>query len=265
MLAPGTENQPPATVATAERTLAIIVPTLDEEENIETLVQQIIKAVPDCREIIIVDDGSTDETRARVRALTSSYPVRLLERDRPTLGLSGAVMAGARIARSEMLVVMDADLSHPPQDIPKLTEPLLAGRADMVTGSRYVRGGTTPGWPFYRKVMSRIAAGVAYPLTGVHDSMCGFFAISRRKLLDLAPDAAGGFKIAFEVIVRGGAGLRVLEVPIAFCDRTRGTSKMSLRVAFVFSLRWFVAALRILFTRRVPVRQSSATSTAGSG
>ncbi len=249
--------------ATSERTVSIIVPTLNEEENIEALVRQIMQAAPDCAEIILVDDGSTDGTRARVRSLAATYPVRLLERDRPALGLSGAVLAGARVARGEMLVVMDADLSHPPRDILKLTEPLLAGRADMVTGSRYVRGGTTPGWPLYRKVMSRIAAALAYPLTGVHDSMSGFFAIPRATLLELAPDAAGGFKIAFEVIVRGGAGLRVLELPIAFRDRTRGTSKMSLHVALLFSLRWLVAVLRIFFTRDMPMREAPVTRTAG--
>ncbi len=249
--------------ATAERTISIIVPTLNEEENIEPLLRQIMRAAPDCAEIIIVDDGSTDGTRERVRSLAPAFPVRLLERDLPTLGLSGAVVAGARAARGEILVVMDADLSHPPQDIPKLTEPLRAGRADMVTGSRYVASGTTPGWPLYRKMMSRIAAGLAYPLTGAHDSMCGFFAIPRATLLQLAPDAASGFKIAFEVIVRGGRGLRVLEVPIAFRDRTRGTSKMNLRVALVFSVRWFVAALRILLRRHTPIQAESATRAEG--
>ncbi len=248
---------------TAERMISVIVPTLNEEENIEPLVRQIMLAAPDCVEIIIVDDGSTDGTRSRVRSLGSAFPVCLVERDEPTLGLSGAVLAGARTARGGLLVVMDADLSHPPQEIPKLTEPLLAGRADMVTGSRYVAGGTTPGWPLYRKVMSRVAAALAYPLTGVHDSMGGFFAIPRATLLELAPDAASGFKIAFEVIVRGRSGLRVLEVPIAFRDRKRGTSKMNLRVALVFSLRWSVAAVRILTRRRGPIREASATPVEG--
>ena len=119
----------------------------------------------------------------------------------------------------------------------------------MVIGSRYVKGGTTPGWPFYRKTMSRVAAGLAYPLTGVHDSMCGFFAIRRAHLLALAPSATG-FKIAFEAIVRGGRELRVLEVPIAFRDRVRGASKMNLRVALIFSLRWLAAAARVATRKR---------------
>jgi len=158
------------------------------------------------------------------------------------------VITGAQAARHDFLVVMDADLSHPPTEIENLAAPLLNGAADMVIGSRYVRGGTTPGWPLYRRMMSRAAAGMAYPLTGVHDSMCGFFAIRRATLLELAPRATG-FKIAFEAMVGGRRRLRVLEVPIAFRDRTRGASKMNLRVALLFSFRWFVAASRIVFRR----------------
>lgn len=229
-------------------TISIIVPTLNEAENVEPLVRQIVAAVPECHEIIIVDDGSNDGTRERVGSLASTTPVRLLEREQPTLGLSGAVIAGARAARGEIVVVMDADLSHPPDRIPSLLAPLIQGRAEMVVGSRYVVGGSTPGWPLYRKIMSRIAAGLAYPLTGVHDAMCGFFALRRSLLLELAPEATG-FKIAFEAIVRGGRGLRVLEVPIAFRDRARGASKMNLRVALLFSFRWLHASLRILLRR----------------
>jgi dolichol-phosphate mannosyltransferase len=232
------------------RNVSIVVPTLNEAENVEPLVRQIMAADQHCAEILFVDDGSTDGTRDRVRALARSFPVRLIERNEPTLGLSGAVIAGARAASAEILVVMDADLSHPPSEIPSLLNPLLEGRADMAIGSRYVRGGTTPGWPLYRKIMSRIAAGVAYPLTGVHDSMCGFFAIRRAELLRLAPHATG-FKIAFEAIVRGGGGWRVIEVPIAFRDRTRGKSKMNFGVALLFSMRWVAAASRVIFRRRL--------------
>ena len=223
--------------------ISVIVPTLNEVENVETLLAQISAAVPPETEVLVVDDGSTDGTRDRVRILAATYPVRLIERDHPTLGLSGAVIAGARAASGEILVVMDADLSHPPDRISELITPVLEDRADMVIGSRYVKGGTTPGWPLYRKTMSRIAAGIAYPLTGVHDSMCGFFAIKRSLLLELAPKATG-FKIAFETIARGRGRLRVLEIPIAFRDRTRGVSKMTLGVASLFAVRWMAAALR---------------------
>ena len=232
---PGPPNSP---------SLSVVIPTLNEVENVEPLIREIIAHSPGATEIVIVDDGSTDGTRERIRALAASEPVLLVARDAPALGLSGAVLDGARAARGDLLVVMDADLSHPPQEIPALISPIMDGHADMVIGSRYVRGGTTPGWPLYRKAMSRLASGVAYPLTGVHDSMCGFFAVRRKLLLELAPTATG-FKIAFEAIVRGGRDLRVLEIPIAFRDRARGTSKMSFGVALIFSLRWLAAVAHI--------------------
>lgn len=239
------------------QTLSVVVPTLNEVENVEPLVREIMRNAPGCAEIIIVDDGSSDGTRERIRALMADYPVRLIERDEPSFGLAGAVIEGARAAHGDLLVVMDADLSHPPSEIDALARPIVDGRADMVVGSRYVRGGTTPGWPIYRKVISRVASGFAYPLTGVHDSMCGFFAVRRSLLLEFAP-AASGFKIAFELIVRGGRNLRVLEVPIAFRDRARGTSKMSLGVALIFSLRWLAAAAHIVSRREPRAREVGA-------
>jgi len=231
-----------------EHRISVIVPTLNEVDNIEPLVRQILEAMPQCAEILFVDDGSTDGTRDRVNSLRATWPVRLVERDNPTLGLSGAVTAGARAAQSEILVVMDADLSHPPHEISRLVGPVRDGHCDLVIGSRYVAGAATPGWPFYRKLLSRTAAAAAFPLTGMHDSMSGFFAIRKTLLLQLAP-AATGFKIAFEVMVRGGRGLRVREVPIAFRDRARGSSKMSLGVASLFAVRWLAAAARRLFRR----------------
>ncbi len=229
--------------------ISIVIPTLNEAENIAALVDQIVAAMPGLREIVFVDDRSSDGTPERIRSIAVTAPLRLVERENPTLGLSGAVIAGARAAEGGILVVMDADLSHPPEEIANLVQPILAGQADMVIGSRYVPGGTTPDWPLYRKAMSRLAAACAYPLTGVHDSMCGFFAIRRAQLLELAPSATG-FKIAFEAIVRGRPRLRVVEVPIEFRDRRRGKSKMSLGVAMLFGFRWLGAAGRVLFRRR---------------
>jgi dolichol-phosphate mannosyltransferase len=226
--------------------ISLVIPTLNEVENIAPLLARIAQCRPASDQIIFVDDGSADGTRTAVRALAGSAPVALIERDQPSLGLAGAVIAGARAATGEWLVVMDADLSHPPEKISELLEPLREGRADMVIGSRYVKGGSTPGWPLWRRIMSRVAAALAYPLTGVHDSMGGFFALPTKLLLELAP-AATGFKIAFEVLVQGGKNLRVVEVPIAFRDRSRGVSKMSFGIASLFALRWIVAMARKLF------------------
>ena len=225
--------------------ISLVIPTLNEAENIEPLVARLAQGEPRLDEIIFVDDGSTDGTRERIRSVSANPSIRLIERETPALGLSGAVIAGARAAAGEWLVVMDADLSHPPEKIGELLRPLLEDRADIVIGSRYVQGGSTPGWPLWRKILSRSAAGLAYPLTGVHDSMCGFFALPRKLLLELTP-AATGFKIAFEALVQGGKNVRVLEIPIAFRDRTRGVSKMSFGVAVVFAFRWIAAMTKRL-------------------
>src|SRR5881397_86628 len=223
-----------------DHSLSIIVPTLNEEENIAPLVSQITACAVPFREILFVDDHSTDATREAIHALEKSQPIRLIEQDGAEVGLARAIMSGARAANGEILLVMDADLSHPPERIKDLLAPLFAGSADLVVGSRYVKGGSTPGWPMWRRIMSRAGAALAHPLTGVHDSMCGFFAIGRSRLLELAPKTSG-FKIVFDTIVHAGGTLRVREIPIAFRERVRGRSKMSLGVALRFFFRWMRA------------------------
>ena len=224
---------------------AIIIPTLQEVDNIVPLVEQIEQTKVPFDEIIFVDDGSTDGTREKIRALTAAHRVRLIEREGAERGLAGAVIAGAHASSADVFVVMDADLSHPPEEIASLLQPLLANEADLVIGSRYIPGGTTPDWPAWRRFLSRVASALAYPLTGVHDSMGGFFAIRREFLLQFANQAAG-FKIVFETIVRGRETLRVREVPIVFRDRARGMSKMSFAQAMRFALAWLRAIGRRL-------------------
>ena len=253
----GSSHEMPASA----NSVSIIVPTLNEAENIAPLVSQIVASAVPFREILFVDDHSTDATRDMIRALAASHPIRLIEQNRAELGLAAAIMLGARAAQGEVLLVMDADLSHPPERMKDLLAPLFTDTADMVIGSRYVTGGSTPGWPFWRRIVSRAGAAVAYPLTGVHDSMCGFFAITRSRLLELAPPVSG-FKIVFETIVHGGRTLRVCEIPIAFRDRARGKSKMSFGIALRFLLRWILAILRHLIRgpHRAPEIARSAVS-----
>jgi len=229
-------------------TISIIVPVLNEAENIEPLVSQIVANHVPFTEMLFVDGGSTDGTRNAIDALATRHSIGLIEQDRKSPGLAAAIMAGARAAGGDILVVMDADLSHPPERINDLLVPLFPGAADMAIGSRYIPGGSTPGWPLWRRTMSRTASMFAQPLTGVRDSMCGFFAISRSRLLQIDPPTSG-FKIVFETIVRGGRNLRVREIPIAFRDRTRGKSKMSFGVALKFLVRWVIAILRYPFRR----------------
>src|SRR5436190_6767078 len=225
--------------------VSIIISTLNEEENIMALVSEIAACAVPFQEILFVDDDSTDATCDKIRALAESHPIRLIEQDGAGPGLATAIMSGARAARGEILLVMDADLSHPPDRIKDLVAPLFAGTADLVVGSRYVKGGATPGWPAWRRAVSRAGAALAHPLTGLHDSMCGFFAIGRSRLLDLAPQTSG-FKIVFETMLRAHGTLRVREVPIVFRERARGKSKMSSRVALRFFFRWLRAIVEPL-------------------
>ncbi len=234
-------------LSTFSNSISIIIPTLNEEENILPLVSEITACAVPFREILFVDDHSIDATCDKVRALADTHPIRLLEQDGAGPGLATAIMLGARAARGEILLVMDADLSHPPDRIKDLVAPLLAGTADLVVGSRYVKGGSTAGWPAWRRVVSRAGAALAHPLTGVHDSMCGFFAIGRSRLLELAPHTSG-FKIVFETLLRARGTLRVREVPIEFRERVHGKSKMSFSVAFRFFLRWLCAMFEHLLT-----------------
>jgi len=222
--------------------VSIIVPTRNEAENVASLVSQIVSRPVALQEILFVDD-STDATRDVIRSLAANHPVRLIEQDRARPGLAAAVMSGAEAATGTFLLIMDADLSHPPQRINDLLAPLLTNTADMVIGSRYIPGGSTPGWPFWRRMLSRAGSALAYPLTGVHDSMSNFFAIARSRLLELAPPANGS-RTAFEAMVRAGPTLRVLEIPIVFRDRARGRSKMSLGIVFRCFSRWLVAVFR---------------------
>jgi len=228
--------------------IAIIIPTLQEAENVQPLITAIEQTDLPFAEIVFVDDGSTDGTREQIRALGGTRRVRLVERDGSDRGLAGAIVAGAESTAASLLVVMDADLSHPPRQIGALLHPILMNEADLVIGSRYVRGGATPGWPVWRRGISRAASALAYPLTGVRDSMCGFFAVRRDCLLRFAKTSVG-FKIVFEVIVRGRKSLRVQEVPIVFQNRERGNSKMSLTEAIRFALGWTSAVGRRLFYR----------------
>ena len=217
--------------------LSVIVPTLNEAENIEGIINRILSggaSVP--MEIIVVDDASKDDTQAIVRRLSATLPVTLLARVNPKDGLAGAVLAGARAATAGVVMVIDADGSHPPEKIPELAQPVINGDLDMVIGSRYAPGGSTPGWSRKRRLMSRAASACAWPLTDVHDALSGFFAV-RKELMAEIPSDAAGFKIALEILVRGGDSLRVGEVPIAFRDRELGQSKMGTGVILTYFQR----------------------------
>jgi len=209
-------------------TVTVVVPTLDERDNVEPLARRIFaNNAADHSELLVVDDDSRDGTAEAVRRLAHEFPVRCIVR-REGRGLATAAIRGIREALGDLVVVMDADLSHPPERIPALLAALGDPAVQMALGSRKVEGGAVGAeWPWTRRLTSAVAAGLARPLTGVSDSMSGFFCI-RRADVDLERLRPVGYKIALELIVRHG-WTNVVEVPITFRDRTAGESKLDLR------------------------------------
>ena len=221
---------------------SLIIPTLNEGDTIGPLIAAVGDA---CRarglapEILVADGGSNDGTVEVVEAYAAEPGVRLV-RAQTRRGLAGDVLTAAAVASCEVVAVMDADFSHPPESLPDLVEPLLAGDCDMSVGSRYCAGGRISDWPWTRRVLSRLGTWAALPLVSVNDPLSGFFAVRREHLLRLGGQVHG-FKLALEVLARSGDALRVHEIPIRFQDRRAGHSKLGLRE----SLRTFeqVAAL----------------------
>ena len=224
--------------------VTVIVPTYQEAENIPHLVER-LRAIREAGldlELMIVDDDSQDGTEELVSALDLHWGTLVTRKtDR---GLSRAVLEGMKRSTRDILVVMDADLSHPPEKIPELLEALQGG-ADVAVGSRFTEGGSTADdWGPFRWLNSRVATLLALPLTTISDPMSGFFAM-RRSTLEAGRDLDPiGYKILLEVIVKCRCRY-VLEVPIHFENRRLGCSKLSLRE----QLRYF-RHLRRLYTFR---------------
>jgi dolichol-phosphate mannosyltransferase len=234
--------------------VSLVIPTFNEADNITELLAQLTSAIPAelSAEVIFVDD-STDGTPSVIReaARHCRLPVSVLHRRKPARGLGGAVAAGLRLARAPWIVVMDADLQHPPSLALKLVAAGTEAEADVVVASRYVAGGSRAGLDGIHRTL---ASGLCTLLTriafrrhlrGVSDPMSGFFAV-RASSLDPELLRPFGYKILLELIVRCQPA-RIVEVPYRFQERFAGVSKSGLREGWRF-LR-HVVALRFGSTR----------------
>ncbi len=220
----------------------VVLPTYDERDNLETIVGRLRAAVPDA-DVLVADDASPDGTGELAdRLADKDSHVHVLHRPGKE-GLGAAYLAGfawGLAAGYDVLVEMDADGSHPPEQLPALLERVEAG-ADLVLGSRWVPGGSVVDWPRSREVLSRggntftrLALGL--PL---RDATGGFRAFRRSALerVDLAGVSSQGYCFQVDLAWRAvQAGLRVDEVPITFVERQVGVSKMS-RAIVVEALR----------------------------
>ncbi|HEY1160672.1 MAG TPA: polyprenol monophosphomannose synthase [Terracidiphilus sp.] len=224
----------------AQEKLALVIPTLCEAENISHLLDQVRSVLDPLKfpyEILVVDDDSPDGTGVIVSSIALADPrVRLLVR-KGERGLSGAILHGWQHTDATILGVMDADLQHPPELLPKLLSSIQDGR-DLVIGSRYTAGGDLGEWNPARKFLSAAAVWVTWPLQRAHlrakDPMSGFFMVRRRCLPQTAFQRSG-FKLLLEILVRGQME-SVEEVPFAFGLRYRGASKANFKVALDYAL-----------------------------
>jgi dolichol-phosphate mannosyltransferase len=214
----------------------VIVPTYNEVENLASLVAAVF-AQPADLSLLIVDDNSPDGTGKLADDLSMAHPDRLAVLHRPDKnGIGPAYVAGFRRALQgdqQMIVTMDADLSHDPDDLPRMLEAAVS--ADVVIGSRYVDGGSTVGWPLHRRLISKGGGTYARFVLGVpvHDLTSGY-KVYRREVIeqfDFNHIRSDGYGFQIETVFRAiKNGFRVVEIPIEFHDRTRGKSKLSRRI-----------------------------------
>lgn len=228
-----------------------MLPTYDEAGNIEALVAAVrgqLRAEPGEHRILIVDDNSPDGTGEIADRLAERLAdVTVLHRDRKE-GLGPAYIAGFREAMAggaELIVSMDSDFSHDPAYLPTMLA--AAENADLVLGSRYVKGGGVAEWGWIRRLISRGGSAYARAMLGVgtRDLTGGFKVIGRALLesIDLEQIESRGYAFQVEITYRAiRAGFRVVEVPIVFRERQEGSSKMSR--AIIAEAIWRVPALR---------------------
>ena len=218
----------------------IIIPTYNEEENIEKLIKQIFSFEKEF-DVLVVDDRSPDKTSQIIKQLQEEFPKRLfLEEREGKMGLGTAYIHGFKWALAKkysFIFEMDADFSHNPKDLIRLYKEVKDKNADMAIGSRYVKGVNIVNWPMSRLLMSFFASKYVKFITGipVHDSTAGFKCYKRKVLETIDLDKIKFVGYAFQIEMKFKSwkhGFNIQEVPVIFRDRTEGVSKMSSSIFF---------------------------------
>lgn len=219
----------------------VVMPTYNEADNLPMMVQALFALPVDDLTLLVVDDNSPDGTGQLAEDFASEFPGRVgvLHRTEKA-GLGPAYRAGFRQAvadGADFIVQMDADFSHQPQYIPQMLQQMRNG-ADMVMGSRFIRGGSVdPSWGWYRKLLSLWANRIYVPTIlriPIHDATGGYRIWRRETLIgiDLDRIQSNGYVFQVEMVyVTLKMGFKVTEIPIHFPDRVRGESKMDTRIA----------------------------------
>ena len=211
----------------------VIIPTYNEKENIEKIIEA-ISSLPVDFDILVVDDNSPDGTGDIVSRLRKDYDNLYLESREGKMGLGTAYISGFKWAIKkgyDIICEMDADFSHNPADLVRLYETCMNG-VDLAIGSRYISGVNVVNWPLSRVLMSYIASIYVRIITGmkVMDTTAGFKCYRREVLENIKPEQIKSVGYGFQIEMKFATwkmGYRIVEVPIIFTDRKLGSSKMS--------------------------------------
>jgi dolichol-phosphate mannosyltransferase len=227
-----------AAPALATTILSVIVPTLNERDNLEPLLAQLAQALSGVGwEVIFVDDDSWDGTAAHARALARRNPrVRCLQRI-GRRGLATACIEGVLASASPYIAVMDADLQHDERLLPQMLKQLESGQSDLVVGSRYLVGGSVGDWDRSRARFSRLATRLARIVckSDITDPLSGFFMCRREAFEGAMRRMSGqGFKVLLDLLASSPERLRVSEIPYSFRARLRGESKLDTLIVWEY-------------------------------
>jgi len=225
--------------------LSIVVPVYNEAENITPVLRNLVGAVKTAPyEVLIVYDFDADTTVPVVQRLVPEMPQLRLERNELGRGVLNAIRTGSQVARAPFVLVTMADGSDEPEAIDPMLARARAG-ADVVAGSRYVKGGGQQGGPLLKRTLSR-AAGLSLHMLGrlpIHDATSNFRMYSRRLLDAVTIESTAGFELALELTVKAQRlGMRVDEVPTMWHDRTAGQSRFSMWHWLPHYLHWYWVA-----------------------
>jgi glycosyltransferase involved in cell wall biosynthesis len=226
--------------------ISLVVPVFNEAENIQAFLRDVEAHVPEPHETLLVYDFPEDTTLPAVASMQPPCASVRLVHNMLGRGVLNALKAGLAAIQGEMAVVMMADCSDDARDVAAMAA-LIRGGADVVAGSRYVRGGGQEGGPLLKRTLSRLAGVSLHYLAGlpVHDATNNFRAYSRRVVEQIPIESAAGFSVAMELTLKAHwKGWRVAEVPTVWRDRTAGASRFRLWAWLPHYLRWYFLALR---------------------
>jgi len=215
--------------------LSLVIPTYNEAKNLPLLIKEIFEIIDKSKinlEVIIVDDNSPDKTGQVAEELAKSYPITVINRP-GKLGLGSAVREGFKRSNRDYLGVMDGDLSHDPKIMNELI--LSLENFDLTIGSRFKQGSLVEEWVLWRRFVSNLGVKLGRWLTGVDDSLSGYFFL-RKKVIENITLTTGGYKILLEILMKGNYN-KIKEIPYTFRMRKYSTSKLNLKEFLLFFMQ----------------------------